>query len=113
MEFQIDPNATSVTGIFLAGSPNGAGGTGAGKDVDFFSDYGNPSAGESIFFHSESDVTGTYNFGPAADAFFEIDLLPIVFTNVAAGDVCGLFIDHNGVGSTIAYYGIRVEYTAP
>ncbi len=77
----------------------------AGVDIDLFSDYG--AAGEPFNNHSESETTATYNF--TLNELSEIDISP-VYSVLAAGDYCGLEIDHNGIGGTIEYIGIRLRY---
>lgn len=82
-------------------------GGGTSKDIDIYSEYG--AVGESYSFHAESDTTLLYNLGSAGD-IFTIDLLPI-FSAASAGDVAGLEIVHNGVGSDTHYLGVRLRYS--
>lgn len=36
-----------------------------------------------------------------------------VFGNLAAGDMCGVNVDHGGIGGTVDYYGIYMRYLTP
>ena len=73
-----------------------------------FSDYG--AEGEANNNHSESDTTTLYDFSAIANGIIEIDLTP-VFSVLSAGDAAGLLVDHMGIGGTIYYLGIYLEYT--
>lgn len=75
-------------------------------DIDITSNYG--AVGEAISTHTEIDDTSTYNF--TADEMKALDASGI-FTSVAANDVCGLTVDHNGVGTTVNYLGIKLRYS--
>jgi hypothetical protein len=105
--FNIPNDFTSLTKLVMIISPT-SGAAGSGKDIDLSSNYG--SVGEAQNEHSESDTTTTYDFTGDADKFVELDI-SIVFSSIAAGDICGLFVDHKGTGGTINYFGVRLDYT--
>ena len=92
----------SLVSLELIGIPQGNG-TGVGINLD--SDYG--AVGQAYNTHSESNTTGTYNI--TQDQLFSLNLAT-VFTNLAAGDFCGVLVDHQGIGTTINYLGIRMRY---
>lgn len=84
-----------------------AGAAGAGRDIDLTSDFG--ALGELFNANSQSDTTTTYDFTGLTNTLTTINLAP-VFSGVAAGDYCGVTIDHNGIGGTIDYLGILLLY---
>jgi hypothetical protein len=83
-----------------------AGASGTGKDIDLFSEYA--AVGEPSNQHTESSTTRSYNLG-AANAVNAIDLKP-VFTLLESGDSCGVEVDHNLIGGSLHYLGIRMRY---
>lgn len=96
----------SLVSLALMGIPS-AGAAGAGKDIDLFSDYG--GLGEDNQNHNESDTTSTYNLGVVGE---HIDLdVSAVFSVLAAGDRCGLLFDHNGIGGSMTWLGLKMVYT--
>jgi len=74
-------------------------------DIDLNSSYG--LVGQDRIFNAESDTTTTYNF--TADQIAEIDA-SVVFSSLVAGHICGLNVDHNGIGATAKYLGIKMRY---
>jgi len=85
---------------------SGAGAPGAGKDIDLNSNCGN--VGEAYNANSESDTTSTYTI-PAQNVVWEMNVSS-VFSGISAGDYCGINIDHNGIGGSIDYLGIKLRY---
>jgi len=102
--FAIPRDAAYITGLELVVIPTG-GAAGAGKSITLNSDYGQP--GELYTNHSASN-TATYTI-PAADTIFTLSLLP-VFGSVAANDQCGVEVDHNAIGGSMYYLGVRIRY---
>ena len=80
-------------------------GTVATVNIDLASEYG--GAGEAFNTHAETDTTSTYSF--TADLMTEIDISG-VFSSLAAGDYCGIEADHNAIGTTLHYLGVRLKY---
>jgi len=74
-------------------------------DIDLFSDYG--AQGASLTQFQETDVGATYNL--TAMVWNALDLSP-VFNSLAANQYCGVQIDHNGLGTSVDYFGIRLRY---
>lgn len=74
-------------------------------DIDLHSDYAMSSEDSQI--NSESDVISTFSF--IINQITEIDI-SLVYTNLQAGHYCGLFMDHNNIGTTVRYIGIRLRY---
>ena len=100
--FSVPLDFDSLVAIDLIGIPNG---TNAAADIDISSEYA--AAGQASDTHSESDTTSTYSLTSG-----NIDALDVsgVFSSLAAGDFCGLFVDHQGLGLTVNYLGIRLRY---
>lgn len=82
-----------------------AGGTVASADIDLLSEYGAP--GQSFNAHAETNTTIT--FALTNNQFVAMDISS-VFTSLAAGDHAGLFVDHQGIGTTVYYLGTRLRY---
>jgi hypothetical protein len=64
---------------------------GSGKNIKLYSNYG--GVGDSHTSTSESDTTKTFDLGNADD-IIELDISS-VFSNIIAGDICGLRTTHN------------------
>ena len=77
------------------------------KDIDLYSNY--HAAGENYNNHSESDTTSTYDFTGMTDKGIEIDISGI-FSNIQAGDLCGIQVDHKSIGGAIDYLDVYGEY---
>jgi hypothetical protein len=93
----------ALTSLRILGIPNV---TNAAADIDLISDYG--AEGEAFNNHSESELGNTYNL--VANQLFSIDISP-VYSVLAAGDRCGLTVDHNNLGGAVGYIGIHMLYT--
>lgn len=105
--FRVPHDFTSIISLVAIGIPT-AGAAGAGKDIDLISNYA--SVGENLAFHSESDLGTVYDFSGTADEITNVLDLSIVFNSLSANDLCGVNIDHNGIGGAIDYLGIRLRY---
>jgi hypothetical protein len=70
------------------------------------SEYGK-APGEVLTQHSEADLGSLYS--GVANTLLSIDL-SVVFSAIAGGDLCGVLVDHQGIGTTIDYYGVRMRY---
>lgn len=104
--FYIPEDAVSVESIEMLGFIDSAA-AGSGKSISLNSDY--CTAGEIYNTHSESD-TIVNDFTGLGDKLAAIDISS-VFTNVEAGDVCGISYAHLSIGGYIRYAGIKVKYT--
>jgi len=100
--FKIPDDAREIVSVDLVGFPDS---TFTGQDIDLDTDYG--AIGEPYNQHSNSDTTSVYSM--TANQLSEIDLLPVL-PNVDAGDYCGVFVDHNGIGSAVHYIGVKILY---
>lgn len=105
--FKAPHDFTTITALVLVGAPS-AGAAGASKDIDLSSDYG--GIGELTNVHSESDTATVYDLTGTSGEWTEIDISG-VFSSLAAGDFCGLQVNHMGIGGAIDYIGIRLRYT--
>jgi hypothetical protein len=102
--FKIPQEAVTITSIKIICIPAGIG---VDEDIDLTSDYA--AVGEVFNNHSESDLASVYSY--TDDQITEFEILTKVFNSVAAGDNCGLYIDHNVLGHSIHYLGILITYT--
>lgn len=104
---RVPPDFGTLTKLVLVGAPN-ASYVGTGE-IDLESNYG--ANAESVTNHNDFDsLTG---LSGTADVMLEIDLMGVV-PSLAAGDMCGINMDHvTGIGSAGNYFGIEMEYTTP
>ena len=107
-EFKVPADFSSLIELTLIGIIS-AGAAGSGKDIDLASDYG--TFGELYNEHSETDTGIVYDFTGLTDRITELDISS-VFSSLAACDVCGVFVDHKGIGGTIYYAMIKMRYQA-
>jgi len=77
------------------------------SDIDLSSEYG--SVGELTNQHSESDTITLYDLSGSAGEFFALDIAPVL-SAISAGDFGGINVDHNVLGGTVNYLGIRLRY---
>jgi len=78
-----------------------------GVDIDLASTYCNVN--EPLTQHTEVDNLSTFDF--IADYQTEMRL-STVFSQASGGDLGGVTVDHNNIGTTVYYYNIRVDYLA-
>jgi len=74
-------------------------------DIDLISSYA--LVGQDRLFNAETDTATTYNF--TASEISEIDA-SVVFSSLVGGHICGLHIDHNAIGGTAKYLGLKMRY---
>ena len=104
--FWVPVDFTTITALEAIAINSGV--TVASGDIDLFSEYG--AVGQDFDTHAESDLAFTRSFTGTDQQIVNIDLTS-VFTSLAAGDYCGVQIDHNGLGGTLGYIGIRLKYS--
>jgi hypothetical protein len=85
-----------------------AGAIGAGKNVEFFGDYG--TVGEDIAFHSESDTTQVLDWSAAVANQLREEDISGVFSAIEAEDECAFAWDNNTVGGTVYFSTVIMEY---
>lgn len=103
--FVIPDDFVSLNSLSLIGwAQTGAGGN--NKNVDLTSTYGR--IGENVLIHSETNTVGLYTFGPDYTKF-ALNLAS-VFTQITAGDICGVNVKHNSVGGNVSYVVIKLSY---
>ena len=100
--FGIPGEATTILKIALIVTPVA---TVNNVDIDLNGDFG--LDGEVFNFNSASDTTTTYSF--IINEFSEINLTAL-FAGVQGGHNCGIFVDHNSIGTSLNYYGTLVRY---
>ena len=100
--FTVPADFGSLVELYLAAS---AVATFTAQDIDLASEYG--SIGESTTQHSETDTTSTYSM--TGGQWDKLDLSS-VFSSLAAGDHCGVQVDHNGIGTTVHYKAVVMRY---
>lgn len=106
INFQVPKNFDSLISLHAVGIV-GSNSTGTGKDIDIDSQYA--AEGEAYNNHTGSDHTTTYTIS-AAGTIWYLDLSTIV-ASLAAGDSCGILIQHNAIGTGgIEYMGIVLRY---
>lgn len=98
----------SLVSLELIVSPT-SGAAQTSRNIDLFSSYG--AVGEPSTQHSQSNTTTLYNLSGTTDRWTAISASS-VFTNLAAGDMCGLQVQQLSVGGTVRYLGIRLRYLA-
>lgn len=77
------------------------------QDVDLYTQYG--TIGEAYNQHSASDTTSTRS--GTINVFNQYDITTLL-ANLTAGDYVGVYIDHNAIGATVLYLGIRLVYNS-
>jgi hypothetical protein len=105
-EFLIPPDFGSLVSLELIGIP-ASGAHGSGKSITLESNYGGDD--ESCTEHNETD-TDTYTISDTADYVGALDL-SAVFSELAAGDVCGVNVKHNSIGASVYYLGVKLTYS--
>lgn len=103
--FRVPDDFLTLVSLEIVGIP-GATYTGVGE-IDLESNYAQD--GEAISTHNETNsltaLSGTINVHTPID-------VSSVFSSLAAGDNCGIELDHvTGLGAAINYIGIRLEYS--
>ena len=104
ISFAIPDDFVSVISLSIRGYTDG---TVIDQNIDFSSTYA--GLGESKTEHTETDTTTTHSY--TAGVFTDTDLLP-VFSNISAGDTCGLLWDNKGIGSTKHVLRVIMAYNA-
>jgi len=102
ISFDIPDDFGSLIELVLVGIPAASF---TNQDIDLLSDYG--AVGELKDANSEADTTSVRS--GTADTILEYDISGI-FTAIEAGDYCGLQVDHNSIGVTVGYLGVRMRY---
>ena len=98
---------SSVNSATLIGIPS-AGAAGAGKDIDLSSEYA--TFGQASNANSEADTGTTYDLTGTSGEITEVVDLLVVLSSLAASDVVGINVDHNGIGGAIDYLGVKLNY---
>ena len=107
LTFFIPPEAVSVVYAYVIGIPS-SGASGAGKNLDFWTDYG--TINESPTTHQESDTTSVYDYTGRTGLFTIVKDLKPILTNASGGDLVGMEVKHNSIGGAIEYCGISLAY---
>lgn len=100
--FSIPSDFSSLVSLHAILIPGATDGT---WDIDLDSDYG--AIGEQYDNHSQADNATTYAL--TLGQLYALDLSP-VFTNIAAGDFCGVTITNNDGSDDLYVIGIRLIY---
>jgi hypothetical protein len=104
--FQIPHNWVSWNTLELLLHPSPAA-AGTGKDIDLSLSWA--GVGEARNINTGSDTTSLYNLA-VADQIYAIDLTTVLNGSIDPRDLVGLKITHNGVGGTINYHGIYMNW---
>lgn len=97
---------SSLESVVAVGIISAASTAGTEKDIDLNTDCGGQN--QAYNFKTQSDTTSTYTT-PALNTLWEMNVSG-VFSDVSSGDYCGLNIDHNSIGGSIDYLGIKLRY---
>jgi hypothetical protein len=102
--FRAPHDLAGIASLALIGAPNADfAGTG---EIDLTSNYG--AVGEASDTHVETQ--SLVGLSGTADQWLAWDLSG-VFTQLEAGDICGVMVDHvTGIGTAINYVGIVLRY---
>lgn len=106
LDFNVPYDFTSIVSLEIIGIVS-AGAAGAAKNIDLTSEYG--ALNEVYNTHTSTDTTSTYDLTGYTNKFYNLNIAPL-FPALAAGDFCGIFVDHKGIGGSIDYLGIRLRY---
>jgi len=104
--FVVPDDFATLTELKLIGWPN-AGAAGTGKPINMHSMNG--AEGEQFDQHQFSLLATNYNLG-TQETIVGLNLAP-AFPILDAGDYAGVEVDHQGIGGTMSYLGIRLRYT--
>ena len=102
----IPDDFVSLVSVEAVGIVSGAGTSGIDKDIDLASNC--VGATDLYTSNSVTDTTSTYTISDQ-NTVWEMNISS-VFSNISAGDYCGINIDHNSIGGSIDYLGIKLKY---
>jgi len=77
------------------------------RNIDFTTNYS--SLGEDYQTHVQTDTASTYDLSGTGDQLYSFDLTSL-FSNITAGDLCGIYVKHNSIGNSIYYLGVSISY---
>ena len=100
--FAFPENMASIVSVHVHCIPNG---NGVNRSFDLDVDYA--SVGQDYKTHSASAPGTLFSFVANEMTKFELTSL---FGSAVGGDIAGVLIDHNVIGSTLNYLGIELEY---
>jgi hypothetical protein len=100
--FEFPDDYVSLSQLVVVGWPNASF---TAQDIDLTSDYG--AVGELYNANSSADATGTYS--GVINTVFELSIANL-FPSASAGDYAAAQVDHNAIGTTVNYIGIRMQY---
>lgn len=106
ISFAIPPDFLSIVSVEAIVKVS-AGAAQTARNIDLTSNYG--GIGESTTTHSETDAAITYDLSGTSGEFFALDISS-VFSSLAAGDLCGIELDHNGLGGALDYFFVKLVY---
>lgn len=104
--FQVPDDFGSLQDLVLYGDPS-AGAAGPARSIDLISNYALP--GEAITANSESDIGTLFDLTGLDGTWWGLDV-STVFSNLQPLHMCGVEIDHNGIGGGIEYMVLRMRY---
>ena len=92
----------SIVQMEIIGIP---GGTFTDESIELLSDYG--AVGELFNTHEGTNLATL--FSGTANTILQLDVASL-FPAAAAGDFCGIHIDHKSIGTNIGYLGMHLQY---
>lgn len=103
LSFQLPSDVGQVQSVRLVGIPRQ---TQADAVIEV---YGHSAPVGAHFATSGGSITGVA-YALTASQIFEVEATSI-FAASAAGDICGLMVDNDGLAGNVEYLGASVEYT--
>lgn len=100
--FTVPPDYNETIEVYLEGLANA---TFTDQDIDLASEYA--AIGENFQTHAEIDNTSVFSM--TGQQWNKLDLSSVL-TALSAGDIGGVFVDHNGIGTTVYYGRLVLRY---
>jgi hypothetical protein len=101
-DFAVPNDFSSLVSLEAIGIPNASF---SNKGIYLASVYG--AVGEAYNTHAEADNTKTYS---GTIGQWTAISVASVFSALAAGDICGIRVDHQTLTTTMNYVGVRLRY---
>jgi len=100
--FSVPPDFSELVEGYIESLP---GGSFTDQDIDLASEYAKD--GENYQTHAELDDTSAYS--GVANQWGKLDLSSVL-SSLEAGDMGGVFVDHNAIGTTVYYGRLVLRY---
>jgi len=101
--FSIPPDFSNLVEAYIESLPAN---TFTDQDIDLASEYA--GQGENYQTHAETDTASVYS--GVGNQWGKLDLSSVL-SALSPGDIGGVFVDHNGIGTTVYYGRLVIRYT--